>query len=137
MHWNAKKSRVERKGVAIVELGISLPIFVLIALGTIEATSMIFLQQSLEISAYESARVALVPGSKVENVEACCQNMLEVRKVKSGTVEVQPADFMTQAYGTPITVRVTADCGANSLFSSWFYAGRKVTAEVTMMKEED
>jgi len=41
-----------KRGAAVVEFAILLPVFVLILFGSIEACSMIFLQQSLEMAAY-------------------------------------------------------------------------------------
>ncbi len=124
-----------RQGVAIVEMAVTLPVLVLIVLGTIEASSMIFISQSCEIAAYEGARIAIVPGSTSGNVESGCLAILNARNVDSASVVVTPADFETHPYGTPIRVAVTADCAANALFSPWFYVGRSATADVTMMKE--
>ena len=125
----------DRRGAAIVELAMALPVFVLIVLGTIEATSMIFLRQSLEICAYEGARVALVPDSEEVNVRLACQEILNLRGIDAATIAVTPSNIPAQDYGTPITVQVTANCAANSLFPPWFYVGRTTSAEVTMMKE--
>ena len=124
-----------RNGAAITELAIILPVFVLILIGTIEVTSMIFLRQSLEIAAYEATRVALVPGSDEGNVQAAADGILSGRRVVDSVISVTPSDFETQPYGTPITVEITADCEKNSLFASWFYQGRELTSRVTMMKE--
>lgn len=127
--------RRSRRGTAITEFAIILPVFVLIVMGTIEATSMIFLQQSLEIAAYEATRVALVPGSEQGNVEAAANGILSGRKVVDAVVSVTPADFDDQPYGTAITVGITAECEKNSLFASWFYQNRELSSSVTMMKE--
>ena len=124
-----------RRGAAIVELAVLLPVFVLIVLGTIEASSMIFLKQSLKIIAYEGARVAIVPGSDATNVQAGCNQMATSRGVTISSVVVTPNDFHLQPYGTNIQVQITADCNANSLISPWFYAGQSLAADVTMMKE--
>ena len=124
-----------RFGLAIVELAVTLPVFVLILLGTIEATSMIFLEQSLRIAAYEGARIALVPGSDASNVEAGCKLILDARHVKGATVTITPNDFASQPYGTPITVRVTAGCAENSVISPWFYVDKSLDSDVTMMLE--
>ena len=126
-----------RSGVAIVEFSVTLPILVLIVLGTIEATSMIFLEQSLEIAAYEGARVAIVPNTEAVNCVLASQRILDARGVDGANVTVSPANFPSQPYGTPITVTVTASCAANALFAPMFYSGRNATAEVTMMKECD
>lgn len=119
----------------MVELAVILPLFVLIVLGTIEACSMIFLQQSLELAAYEGARVALVPKSKTVNVEAGAKLILDGRRIKGYAVEITPSNFRDQPYGTFIRVRVTASCDANSFFASMFYQGRTLLGDVEMMKE--
>lgn len=129
------RHRKKRRGAAIVELAITLPVFVLILMGTIEATSMIFLQQSLQIAAYEGARISLVPTSELENVNEGCHLILTGRGVDNFTTSVSPSSFPTQPYGTAITVTVTAPCADNSLFTPWFYAGKTLTADCTMMKE--
>lgn len=132
-------SRLKRirqlRGAVIVEMAVILPILMLILMGTLEATSMIFLKQSLKIAAYEGTRVALVPNSTFQEVEETTRDILAGRRVKSFTVQVIPADYQSQPYGTPITVKTTADCAENSVFSPWFHQGKSVTSEVTMMKE--
>lgn len=123
------------RGAAVAEVAIILPVFVLIVIGTIEATSMIFLRQSLEIAAYEATRVALVPGSEEGNVLAAADGILNGRRVTDPVISVTPSNFHSQPYGTAITVEITADCEKNSLFASWFYQGRELSSSVTMMKE--
>ena len=124
-----------RNATAVVELAITLPVFVLILLGTIETTTMIFLEQSLEICAYQGARVALIPSSTAAKVNSSCATVHADRKVKSATVSVSPANYETLPYGTLIQVQVTAPCSNNSPFSPWFYGGRSLTGEVTLMME--
>lgn len=124
-----------RTGSAVVELAITLPIFVLILFGTIETTRMIFLQQSLEICAYQGARVALIPSSTTAKITNACSTILSDRNVQSASVTVSPANYETSPYGTLIQVRVSAPCSANSPFSPWFYGGRSLAAVVTLMKE--
>ncbi len=124
-----------RRGSAVVELAITLPVFVLILFGTIETTTMIFLQQSLEICAFQGARVAMIPSSDSTKVNTACDTILSDRKVNSATVTITPTDFQAQPYGTTIRVRVTAPCNSNSPFSPWFYGGKTLTGEVAVMKE--
>lgn len=124
-----------RRGTAVVELAITLPVFVLILLATIETTTMIFLQQSLELCAYQGARVALIPTSNTAKVSGVCTTILADRNVKSAAVTISPANYESSPYGTLIRVRVTAPCNSNSPFSPWFYGGKSLTGEVTLMKE--
>jgi len=131
----ARSQRTGRSGIAVVELAITLPVFVLILFGTIETTTMIFLQQSLEICAYQGARVALIPSSTSAQVNATCATVLNDRDVQAASVSITPANYDAQPYGTFIRVRVSAPCNSNSPFSPWFYGGRTLAGEVTLMKE--
>ncbi len=131
----SRNRQTNRRGIAVVELAITLPVFVLILFGTIETTRMIFLQQSLEICAYQGARVALIPSSNPTKVSNACATILSDRNIRSASVTVSPANYETMPYGTLVQVQVTAPCSINSPFSPWFYGGRALTADVTLMKE--
>lgn len=127
--WNT------RRAAAVTELAATIPVITLIVLGTIETCSMLFLKQGLRVAAYEGARVALVPGSQLENVQAGCNKILDARKVKSSTISVTPSSFNTQPYGTIVNVKIQADCAANSLLIPWIFTGRSLESEVNMMIE--
>jgi len=137
MHKRTQRPRrtLRREGAAIVEFAVVLPIIVVLVLGTIEATSMVFLQQSLKLAAYEGARTSIVPSAKLENVQAACARVLESRRISGTTIAIQPANFASEPYGTLIRVEVSAECDSNSFFPSWFYAERQSIAAVTFMKE--
>jgi Flp pilus assembly protein TadG len=124
-----------RSGAAVTELALTLPVLVLIVLGTIEICSMIFLRQTLQLCAYQGARVALLPGSELGNVQGGCLQMLEARNIQQSTITVTPADFDQQPFGTVVTVTVTADCAANSIIRSSLYNGRQMSGQVSMMLE--
>lgn len=96
---------------------------------------MVFLQQSLKLAAYEGARTSIVPGAKLENVQAACARVLDSRRISGTTIAIQPASFASEPYGTLIRVEVSAECDSNSFFPSWFYAERQSIAAVTFMKE--
>ena len=82
------KKRRRRKGVAIVELAICLPVIVVLVVGSIEACSMIFVKQSLHIAAYEAVRVAIRQGSSNTDVLDRGNQILNERNVKLATTEV-------------------------------------------------
>ncbi len=132
MHFSRKNRNC---GAAVIELAITLPVFVLIVIGTIETTQMIFLQQSLEICAYQGARVSLIPSSTQANIASTCDKVLSDRRINGASITVTPTNYQSQPYGTMIQVRVTAPCSMNSAYSPWFYGGKSLTGTVTMMKE--
>ena len=125
----------KRNGAAVVEFAVVLPVFVTLLLGTIETCTMIFLQQSLKIAAYESARAAIVPGSDDFDINLATTEILTARRIKNGTVTVTPTNFQNAAYGSFIRVDVSAPCNSNSVFALRFYGSKILTGTVEMMKE--
>lgn len=129
------RSADSRKGAAVIEFAIIIPVFMLLVLGTIETCNMIFLQQSLEIAAYEAARVTLIPSADTADVNTAATQILVPRRVNNATIAVTPVNFRTAAYGTFIKVEVSAPCANNSVFPLRFYGSRTLKGTVEMMME--
>lgn len=123
-----------RQGAAIAEFAVCLPIIILIVFATLEATEMIFLKQSLTISAYEGARVALVPEVEDGSVEVVCQNILDDRRISNATIVITPSNISAAPVGTYISVDVSAPAVGN-VFSAILTRNTVVNAHVEMMKE--
>ena len=130
-----KRVAISFPGTATVEFAVVLPVFILLLLGTIETCTMIFLQQSLEIAAYEATRIAIVPKTKMSDIQTACADILSTRRVKDVTVTVSPVDFQSGLYGSFIRVDVPAPCTSNAVFPLAFYGSRALTGTVEMMKE--
>ncbi len=133
---NRRRNTRARRGSVVVEFAVMMPVFVLIVLGTIEACTMIFLEQTLKIAAHEGARAAVVPNSDSTKVQARLTSFLDQRGVKGYTTMITPSNFPKSAYGQMIQVQVTAPCNQNCAFPPWFYNGKSLTGTVTMMKEQ-
>lgn len=125
----------DRTGAAAVETAFCLPAFVLLTFGIIETCSAIFLRQALLVSAYEGARVSVVPGAKQADVEANVKYLLSLRNVKVSKIVIQPLNFATAPYGTLITVDVQAKASENSSGPKFFFANCLMSGKATMMKE--
>ena len=127
--------RDDRRGVAVVELAICLPILVLILLATIEACVMLQLQQNLAVTAYEGTRVGIMPGTGANAVQLQCEMLLDDRNINGYTITMDPADPYGMNVGDPFTVTVTADCSANSVTGGVFFDG-KTLSELVVMRAE-
>jgi Flp pilus assembly protein TadG len=132
---NIPTGRRRRRGVAATEFAVCLPIIVLLVLGTIECCSMIFLKQTLAISAYEGARTAIIPGATKTQVEAACNQVLTDHKVNGATISIKPTDFAALNPGDFVDVTVNAPCNANSVVPNTFYRGRTLSSSASMMIE--
>jgi hypothetical protein len=121
-------------GLAVVELAICLPILVLLLLSTIEACVMLQSKQNLSVTAYEGARVGILPGSNSNVVTQQCQMLLDDRGIDGYTVTMNP-DPDTVLVGDMLMVTVSADCVANSVLGGVFYQGSTMSESVVMRAE--
>ncbi len=119
----------------MVEFAMTLPLFVMITLGTIEVCSMIYLKQNLQIAAYEAARAALVIKSSDSVVKATAKRFLDDRRVRNATVSITPKTFATEPAGTWITVSVEANSDDNFGATLLFLNKKTISSSCTMMKE--
>jgi hypothetical protein len=121
-------------GAAVAELAICLPAVVLLVMGAIECCTMIFLKQSLHVTAYEGVRMGIKNEADSQMVRDRCDRVLQERNIVGGTVNVTPREVGTAIRGTPIEVQVTAPCLPNSALRLQFFGGNLETTAV-MIKE--
>lgn len=124
-----------RKGAAVVELAVCLPILVVLVFASIEACNMIFIRQALNASAYEGIRVAVRPDGTNQEVIDRCQAILDARTIHDATISISRPNVAAVLPGEPIEVVVSANCDANNAGPSWFFKGRKVEGHASFVKE--
>ncbi len=127
--------RKQRRGAAIVEFAVCLPIVMILILGSIEATSAIFLRQALTTSAYEGIREAIRTSSTTAEATARAQTVLTSRQVRGSTIRFTPALTESAARGSNIVIEISAPFGANSPFMGRVIADRINTVRTVMVKE--
>ena len=127
--------RCARKALACSELAVCLPVIVLLVFGMIESCTMIFLQQSLTISAYEGARKAIGQDGSNSAVLVASEQVLQDRRIVGYQVAIAPADVSQVDPGEYITITVSASCDQNSCMNGWFYRNHQLQSQVVMMKE--
>lgn len=143
MFNNKKKTNGDRRGVATVEFAVLLPVMVIILMGTIECTSMIFLQQSLEIVCYETVRTAARPQTVNGDANARADELIADRGLVGCTVTLTDTlgatppnvvDLSTMTRGDAILVSATAGTSENAFFPVTFFPDT-LTAEAVMVKQ--
>lgn len=127
------KTSQRRRGVAAAELAVCLPVMILLVVGAVETSSMIFLKQSLTVAAFEGGRTAVIPDATADDVEATCRDILTDRRVNGGSIVV--GDIEGTAIGDFIRVEVSAPCDQNTIIAGRFFRNRTLTGEATYMKE--
>jgi len=124
-----------RRGVAAVELAVLLPVLLLVIIGSLECSGMIFLNQSLHIAAYEGARVAIQSDATNADVIDSANSILGARSINAPLLTLNPTDVSGILSGQTLTVTVSAPADANSLLPPWFFGGMTLVGQTTMIKE--
>ena len=124
-----------RRGIAATELALCLPVIVLLALGMIETTSMVFVKQALCVTAYEGAHAALQPNATTRDIQSACDRILTDRRINGATVTTIPRDISRLSEGQFFEIRVSAPSDSNNMIPGKFFLGKTLTASAVMMKE--
>ncbi|MFK7767142.1 MAG: TadE/TadG family type IV pilus assembly protein [Mariniblastus sp.] len=130
-----RSGRRARKGAAVVEFAVCLPVIFLIAFGSIEAASMLFLRQALIQSSYEGAKVAVRNTGTNALATQAAQAVASGRNLNGMTVTFDPADVSAAAGGDIIRVTVVAPGDSNSFIPFGPFQNRVVSAQAVMVKE--
>ncbi len=138
MNYLARQNRVgtcERRGVAVVELAVCLPVLLILVVGAIEGSNFIFLKQAVTVAAYESAQVVTRANGKRAEAELRASQILAARSIDQSQIVFTPANPEAAARGDRVTVSVTAPVAANSIGLDWFFDEQIVSTSVSMVKD--
>ena len=124
-----------RRGAAVVELAICLPVVVLLVFGSLEGANMIFLRQAVVQSAYEAGKAAARSNGSVSRGRQIAVDVLQSRSIAVNEVRFTPADVDNLAAGTPFTVTVSVAGDQKSITSVGPFNGMVIEATATMHKE--
>lgn len=122
------------RGAALLEFALCLPVMLVLVVGALECTSMVFLQQSLKIVTYEGARTATRPQALDADVAARCQQVIAERGLVDCQITTLPESVESLPPGTEVLVRATAPPPANSPLPLRHFGGL-LQAEAVMVKE--
>ncbi len=123
----------QRWGTAVTEFAIFLPILVTFSLVPLELASMIFVDQSLRVAAYETVRVASKKRGTYADAEDRGEQILVERGLQDWTIDISPPEAALHE-GDLVTVTVTAGYGANAVVG-FIYTDTTLTGRMVMTKE--
>jgi Flp pilus assembly protein TadG len=118
----------------VIEFAICLPVMLVLVLGAIESCSMIFVNQSLNVVAYETVRATVKSNAQPGDGQARAQQVIAERRLKKAVVTFNPSNPELADRGTPITVTITAPTSDNSVMRMDFFSG-SLQAVAVMNKE--
>ena len=130
---HAMRSSAKRKGIAVTELAVVLPLFVFLGFMPLELGNFIQLKQSVSVAAYEAVKTATRPSSSEAKTLAVYERVLADRQIRAASIDISN-DIDTLQPGDVLSITVTASFAENSFFNLWFLA-TSPTSTVTMIKE--
>lgn len=119
----------------MIEFAVCLPVFFLVTVATIETCRMMYLRQSLKLTAYECARVGILPEVTPESIQDQCDVLLLGRNIKNYSLTCTPADPAVLEFGDLFVTTVQAPASENALLGAWLYGSQTVSETVTIMAE--
>ncbi|MBB3207119.1 hypothetical protein FHS27_002938 [Rhodopirellula rubra] len=131
---NRSHCRRARRGIAVTELAVGLPVVLFVAMGTMEMCTVIRLRQKLKMIAYEGARVGVLPDAGAENVDWQCTTLCTDQSIEETTIEMTPSDPSSLESGDWFQVSVAAPFTANSLTGAWMIDSFVLNESVTLQK---
>lgn len=129
-----KRTIASRAGVAALEAAISVPLIVTIVFGAIELSNAIFLRQSLNIAAYEAAKVITRPGTNEALARTRCREIMNIRSVSTFSLSFSPAVTTATPRGTAVTVTLSAPASNLSYGPVRFMTGKNLSTSVVMVR---
>lgn len=126
-----------RRGAAVVEFAIVVPIFFLMIFGMIEFGRMVMVHQLLTGAAREGARQAVVNGSTAGDVEQTVRNYLTATSVdgQDASVNVTP-DLATAGTGVAVTVETGIEFEKVSWLPAPFFLREVTLNAASTMRHE-
>ena len=133
LHVN-KRGVLRRSGTAVLEMAVSLPLLITLVFGAMEMANAVFLRQSMNMAAYEAAKVITRPGSNEALARTRCQEIMTVRKVSAYTLTFSPTVTTATARGTQVTVTLSAPASNLSYGPMQFMTGKTLSTTVVMVR---
>ncbi|MEZ6135356.1 MAG: pilus assembly protein [Pirellulaceae bacterium] len=130
-----KRIRCKRKGTAVVELAVCLPVLVLIVFASIESCNAIFLKQSAASAAYEAAKIASNTGGTKLAAETRATEVLAAREITNATITFVPADQTSWVRGVKLHVTISVPTTDNLGGTSFLFQGQPVSVSTVMVKQ--
>lgn len=130
-----RRKALRREGAATVELSICLPLFITILFGSIEASNLIYLRESLCLASYEAARQAVSLDTSKSDIEKRAKQLLASRNITNPTITLSPSDVQAASGGTPVTVTVAVLTSSQTMLPKFIYGQRTISAQTTFVKE--
>ncbi|HEV3343508.1 MAG TPA: TadE family protein [Pirellulales bacterium] len=136
MRRTVRTRKTNRRGAALVEFALVVPIFLACVVGSVEIGRAIMVQESLTNASREGVRVGILDGAMSSDVTTAVNGYLSGVSISGASTTVTPANPGTQPEGTQVTVSVSIPYSNVSWVPSpWFLKNQTLTATSVMARQ--
>ena len=122
-----------RRGAAMVEFAVCLPVLLALLFGMLEFSRMTQLQHTARLAAFEGARAGITLNGSATDVKAAVDHVMTGVGVSTYTTTVTPT---TLGYTSPtVSVKVSVPAKANAWFHWFVTDSTTITATITLSRE--
>ncbi len=127
------KNYHSRSGLVVVELALTLPILFFLLFASYELSRANLLRHAARASAYEGARVGILPGANSDQVKSAVRFTLASIGVREAKITVTPNDI--KARSTTIRVDVNIEAKKNFFFAPFFFRDGEFSGDCELSRE--
>ncbi|MEM8733553.1 MAG: TadE/TadG family type IV pilus assembly protein [Planctomycetota bacterium] len=135
MQPSIRNRKRTRRGAAVVELAVCMPLIALLVFASLEGANMLFLRQAVVQSAYEAAKVAARADGSQARAQRLANDILASRNINPSQISFSPSNVDSLDAGTIFTVTVSAAGDQKSITTIGPFGGLNIEAQATMHKE--
>mgnify|MGYP001821520865 CR=1 FL=1 len=131
-HVDARALR-KRRGMAVSELAICIPVLVVIVFGSIQMCNVIYLKHAMVTAAYEGSLEIAKSITSNDAVETRVRQVLEARRISNATIEILPAgaDVAATPHGQTLLISINAQTPSNLSVTGFVTAPATMTHTIT------
>ncbi len=133
------RKRFFRRGTALVEMAIVLPILILLLLGIVEFANLMFVRHNLINAATQGARLGLLPGVDEDMIldrvdEILAQSGVDIEVDTDADIDFEPPSPPDVVGMTTITVSAKTTYAEASIFGGFLPDSLVINTHCTMVK---
>jgi len=130
--------RIFRRGNAVLEAALVVPILLYLAFGTVEFGYFFYVKNNLQGAAREGVRASIPPGATNTDVTSAISSQMTAAGLQSSgyTVTTTPSNISGLAPGTTVTVNVQCTWGTVGLRPLQLISAAKLVKGQAVMRKE-
>ncbi len=125
--------RLKRRGAVTVEFAICASVFFMVVFTLLEFSRFMFVKHSVQMVAYEAARIGVVPGATASHISSRAQALLTASGIRDATVNITPP--VINSLTEQVTVTVSCEFSKNSWLPPTYLVGQALSSTISLEHE--